>query len=300
MRLEIPNTRSVAFWFLSILALSLMCVGRAASDAKANPKPNISQEEFDRQRKQIGRDSAAQKAIYLGKRLSIYEEYGEYVKEEIQKKRDQGRSESDAVDEVAGRGREERIAKARQYLLERRVRNEQDKKLLRDNFNAVKSAIYDAGFTAGQVHMAIPLIESDYDPMAFNIAERLNNETVKGMWQFTESTAKDYDLKVTRKGKNEAADDPDERYDPGRSSNAAKAYLDMLGKFDFAKSCLATEELILAAYHMGQGNVNKKIHKYGCDFWQWKMDHEDGFGEHSYNYPALVIAGRQILGELNL
>ena len=300
MRLEISNTRSAVSWFLPILALSLIGAGWLASDARANPKSSISREEFDRRKKQIGRDSAAQKAVYLSRRISIYEEYGEHIKEEIQKRRDQGRSESDAVDEVAGRGREERIAKARQYLLERRVRNEQDKNLLRNNFNAVKKAMYNAGFTASQVHMAIPLIESDYDPMAFNIAERLNNETVKGMWQFTESTAKEYDLKVTRKGKNEAADDPDERYNPGLSSVAAMSYLEMLDRFRFANSCRATDELVLASYHMGQGNVNKKIRKYGCDFWQWKMDHRGGFGEHSYNYPALVLAGRQILRELEL
>ena len=261
-------------------------------------EPSLSREEFDRRKGEIARQSAVRAAEFMSARLRLFERDAAYVEEEVRKRVRTGRSEAEALDEVAGRGRGERIARARQRLLEVHFPAERDRDLVLRNYRAVAGAMQAAGFAPGGARSAIPLVESTYDPMAFNVAERLGGETVKGMWQFTESTGREYGLKVTSHGHEKASGDPDERYDPAKSSAAAKAYLGALDRFRFARGCPATEELILASYHMGQSNANRKIRKYGCDFWRWRKDGEDGFGAHSYNYPALVLAGRELMAEL--
>lgn len=269
----------------------------AADDGARAP---MSREEFDAHRQRIGAEAAAREGERLSAILRLFERDGDYVDEEVRRRVDRGEPEAEALDAVAGKGREERIASARRRLLEVHLPTERDRWRIEANHAAVEAAMAAAGFTAGDVFSAIPLVESTYDPTAFTIAARLGGETVKGMWQFTESTGRDHGLAVTSLGADEARRDPDERYDPRKSSLAARSYIDFLEGFEFASGCPATRELVLASWHMGQGNANRKIRKYGCDFWGWRKDGEDGFGTHSYNYPALVIAGGRLLNEMGV
>ena len=276
-------------------------VGLLSFDAgAAQEQRGITREEFDRQMRILSKRGREIQAHLMIKRWSIFDEDSEYVEKEVQKKVREGIDENVAFEEVVGKEKEDRIEKAYFRLLHVHLPTEKDKNQIKNNFTAVKQAMTDAEFISDSIHIAIPLIESRYDVKAFNIATRLNNETVKGMWQFTESTAKEYGLDVTKKGKKQAGSDSDQRYNPKKSSQAAKRYLDQLNGFEFTHGCPATPELVLASYHMGQGNANRKIKKYGCDFWAWKKDGKDGFGTHSYNYPALVLAGRKLLTELQL
>lgn len=77
----------------------------------------------------------------------------------------------------------------------------------------------------------------------------------KGIWQFTESTARRYGLKVNSY--------IDERSDPEKSTRAAAQYLDEL--YDMFKDW----NLVLAAYNWGEGNVKRLIERSGLkDFWE--------------------------------
>ena len=300
--MHLDAMRGLAWLALSLSLFSVAfgpVVARAAEASGGEPEQKMSKEEFDRVRKEILRRSAVRQAEMIASRLSIVDRDREYVDREVRKRMDQGRSQSQALEEVVGSAREDRIEKAYRRLLEVHIPREEDRNRIRSSFEGARPAILGAGFSPDGVQMAIPFIESGYDPKAFNV-ERLNGETVKGMWQFTESTGRDHGLTVTTQSQSEAAEDPDERYNPNRSSQAAKSYLDQLQSFRFANGCPATSELVLASYHMGQGNVNKKIRKYGCDFWNWTKDGEDGFGTHSYSYPALVLAGGKLLREMDL
>ena len=280
---------------LALLA-AVVCVQATGA---ADGEPAISRDEFDRERHRIAAEAAARHGDFMVARLRIADLDRKYVDHEVRRRMDDGQSEAEALDAVVGTDRAERIGKARRRLLEVHIRTEIDREQIQANFAAVKSVIGSAGFASGSAHVAVPLIESGYRPKAFNMAS-LTGETVKGMWQLTESTARDHGLEVTKRGESDASVDADQRYDPAKSSIAAKAYLDMLEGYDFALGCAATPALVLASYHMGQGNVDKKIAKYGCDFWGWQKDGQDGFGTHSYNYPALVLAGQQLLAEMEL
>ena len=295
--MSLERARARGARLLAALAAAMVLAAAAPAPAEEDPAP-MSREEFELRKERIAADAVDRSAGAMLRRLGIYERDAEYVDEEVRKRTEAGETGEQALAGVAGVGRADRIAKARRRLLEVHMPTEADRRRVLANFRAVEGDMAGAGIAAGSVRAAIPLIESTYNPMAFNIAERLGGETVKGMWQFTESTGRGYGLAVTRRGAADAAGDTDERYDPARSSAAARAYLDDLDAFEFANGCPAGDELILASYHMGQGNVNRKIRKYGCDFWAWRKDGEHGFGTHSYNYPALVLAGSGLMAEL--
>ncbi len=97
--------------------------------------------------------------------------------------------------------------------------------------------------------MYLAQVESFFKPHAVSKAK------AKGIWQFTEATAKRYGLKVTR--------DVDERSDPEKSTRAAARYLNDL--FAMFKDW----NLVLAAYNWGEGKVQRLIESTGLkDFWQ--------------------------------
>lgn len=296
--MSLESVRNGTFLAWRLMLAALVASGPAAAEA-GTEQAAISREDFDRQRTRIAAEAAARHGESMAARLHIAELDREYVEGEVRKRMGQGQTEAQALDAVVGSGRAERIAKARRRLLEVHIPTEQDRERIRDNFVGVEDAMRGAGFVSASANIAVPFIESGYRPRAFNTAGRIG-ETVKGMWQLTESTARDHGLKVTKLGENDGAGDADERYDPAKSSVAAKAYLEVLEDRDYARGCAAAPELVLASYHMGQGNVDKKIAKYGCDFWTWRKDGEDGFGTHSYSYPALVLAGGQLLAEMDL
>lgn len=291
MGLEPTRSGALLAWRLALLAV--VASGPAAAQA------GISREDFDRQRARIAAETAMRHGESMAARLRIAERDREYVEGEVRKRMGQGETEAQALDAVVGKGRAERIAKARRRLLEVHIPTDQDRERIRANFASVRDAMRGAGFVSGSTDVAVPFIESGYRPRAFNTAGRIG-ETVKGMWQLTESTARDHGLRVTKLGESEGAADSDERYDPAKSSAAAKAHLQLLEDRDYARGCATEPELVLASYHMGQGNVDKKLAKYGCDFWAWRKDGEAGFGTHSYSYPALVLAGSQLLAEMGL
>lgn len=96
----------------------------------------------------------------------------------------------------------------------------------------------------------LPVIESALNPKARSRAG------ATGLWQFMYHTGNIYDLKVTSY--------IDQRKDPLRSTIAASQYLNFLyGIYD-------DWQLVLAAYNMGPGNLNKAIRRSGGvrDYWQ--------------------------------
>lgn len=295
----LEHTRRGTLLASLLLALVAAVASGPADTGAAAAEAAISREDFDRQRIRIAAEAAARHGESMAARLRIAERDRKYVEGEVRRRMARGQTEAEALNAVVGTGRAERIAKARRRLLEVHIPTENDQTRIRANFAVARDAMRSAGFASGSANVAVPFIESGYRPRAFNTADRIG-ETVKGMWQMTESTARDHGLKVTKLGASNGAADSDERYDPAKSSVAAKAYLELLENRDYARGCAATPELVLASYHMGQGNVDKKIAKYGCDFWTWRKDGEDGFGTHSYSYPALVLAGSQLLAEMGL
>ena len=116
----------------------------------------------------------------------------------------------------------------------------------------------------------LPLIESGFDTSARSRAGAV------GMWQFMESTAKKYGLRVDWW--------IDERKDPEKSTHAALMYLkDLYGSF-------GSWPLALAAYNAGEGKVRRTIRKYKTDDY-WKISHKRSFSRETKNYiPKFVAA----------
>ena len=123
-------------------------------------------------------------------------------------------------------------------------------------------------------------------------------QTVKGMWQFIETTAEQYGLEVNGTGcvsNNKCKiEDNDERIDKQQSTKAAAAFLHDLIKGLRQEGITPDPELVLSAYHTGLENIKGMIKEYGTDFYTWP-DNSDtrkkyGFGIHSYTYAPFVIA----------
>ena len=91
---------------------------------------------------------------------------------------------------------------------------------------------------------AMAMIESGFDPDAKSTAGAV------GLWQFMSPTAKDYNLMVSRR--------LDERYDPHKSTVAAREYLlDLILDFGHGESAL----LAMAAYNAGEGRIRHRLRK---------------------------------------
>jgi membrane-bound lytic murein transglycosylase D len=98
----------------------------------------------------------------------------------------------------------------------------------------------------------------------------------KGIWQFTEPTAKRYGLKVNTY--------IDERSDPEKSTRAAAHYLNELyGMFK-------DWNLVLAAYNWGEGNVKRLIERSGLkDFWEL-VNMQRKIPNETKNHVPLIMA----------
>lgn len=104
----------------------------------------------------------------------------------------------------------------------------------------------------------------------------LSRARAKGIWQFTESTARRYGLKVNSY--------IDERSDPEKSTRAAARYLsELYGMFK-------DWNLVLAAYNWGEGNVKRLIERSGLkDFWEL-VNMQRRIPNETKNHVPLIMA----------
>ncbi len=102
----------------------------------------------------------------------------------------------------------------------------------------------------------LPMLESSFDPKA------KSPTGATGLWQFTKGTAGDYGLKVGWFR--------DDRLNWKKSTKAAVAYLDWLGKrYNY------NWELALAAYNGGPGYISKQMKRQrSWNFWRLKLRRE--------------------------
>jgi membrane-bound lytic murein transglycosylase D len=115
----------------------------------------------------------------------------------------------------------------------------------------------------------LSMIESGYDPNAYSSAHAV------GLWQFLESTARRYGLRVTYW--------VDERRDPVLATHAAAAYLEDLYE-EFGSWYLAA-----AAYNGGSSRVRRAIRRTGSrDF--WTLASRGYFPSETRNYVPKFIA----------
>ena len=232
---------------------------------------------------------------WFERRMTLLEKYSEAITEQVEREVAEGVDRREALDRAAGVGRAERVAKAKQFLLEQIHSGALDLDQIVGRFGLYR-ATFERHFEPDSVYLAIPFQESRYVRYAFNEASvGGQRETVKGLWQFTESTGRQYRLSVTDRGADARTRDADERYDPRKSTAAARAFLsdleERLGED-------GGSDLVIAAYHVGPGNVEGLISRYGNrDFWSWREDPKHSFGSKSYHYPALVLAAHELLSE---
>jgi membrane-bound lytic murein transglycosylase D len=118
--------------------------------------------------------------------------------------------------------------------------------------------------------MYLAQVESLFKPTAYSKAQ------ARGIWQFNESTAQQFGLKITR--------DIDERCDPEKSTRAAARYLKEL--YD----TFGDWNLVLAAYNCGGGRVARMIRQAGIhDFWGLAQSGH-GMPKETKNYIPLIQA----------
>jgi membrane-bound lytic murein transglycosylase D len=116
---------------------------------------------------------------------------------------------------------------------------------------------------------ALPMVESAFEPGAVSPAG------AAGIWQLMPETARRFGLRVDG--------NVDERFDVGKSTTAATAYLAFLyGRFK-------EWPLALAAYNSGEGAMQRALHQSGC-----------GTLAELTAYSRRVPSGRQVLGEETL
>lgn len=116
----------------------------------------------------------------------------------------------------------------------------------------------------------VAMIESGFSPHAVSTASAV------GYWQFIQSTAKRYDLKVTWW--------LDERRDHHKSTVAAARYLGDLYKM------FGSWYLTAAAYNMGEGRMQRLIKKHGTKNF-WVLSQKRDFPKETREYiPKLLAA----------
>lgn len=119
----------------------------------------------------------------------------------------------------------------------------------------------------------LPLIESGYNTSAFSRARAV------GPWQFIDSTARRYGLKIDYWR--------DERRDPVKSTRAAARYLkDLYSEF-------GTWSLALAAYNAGEGKIRKALRKTKADNY-WGIARTRYLKTETRNYVSKFIAAGTI------
>jgi len=117
----------------------------------------------------------------------------------------------------------------------------------------------------------LPLIESGYNPRAYSVAH------ASGIWQFIQSTAKRYDLRVDYW--------VDERRDPEKSCEAAALHLRRLWEL------FESWPLVLAAYNAGEKRVMDAVLSAGTrDFWSLRLPRQTR--DYVPRYMAGVLIGR--------
>jgi membrane-bound lytic murein transglycosylase D len=153
------------------------------------------------------------------------------------------------------------------------------------------------------VYGMVPWQESGFNPnVCVPAAVDGKNETVKGMWQLTETTAREMGLKITSTGgnaKGEGLDSDlavDERYDVEKSTRAAAKYLSRI-KRDLGEHS-NNDALVLCSYHTGPTAVKKMIKDLGSDYWSWEISDRNikayGFGSRSFDYVPRILAAAEL------
>ncbi|MBI9047586.1 MAG: transglycosylase SLT domain-containing protein [Anaerolineaceae bacterium] len=169
----------------------------------------------------------------------------------------------------------------------------QRRKYIRDEFK--KAGIPESYI---KVLQYVPFVESSFNPRACTAAKPDGRgETVKGLWQFTETTGREYGLYVTTTPcvKVEGVflceeSDGDERIDVAKTTpKAAKFWRKIIWDLKEKNKQDPSPELVLTCYHTGPGATQKMIDKYGFNFYNFPIT--DGhFGPRSYRYAPLIMA----------
>ena len=121
--------------------------------------------------------------------------------------------------------------------------------------------------------------ESQFDPKAKSGAG------AAGMWQLGESTAKNYKLRVEKKG-------VDERLDPEKSTKAAARYLaNLLSEFGEDSFMLA-----MASYNKGESGVRRVLHKIAEEKGGFKKEKRDFW--HLYRLKKLPEETREYVPKI--
>ena len=280
------------FVFTSVVMLLM------AGNVRAGEPVELSQE-FEEARKIIQQVYE----ISVSERYSEYEKYFQAAQKKISELMDMGVPYDKAVKDVKGRLGNERIENIKQFFIDQGL-----KERIRQEFNRYGDTIKRifAEFNLSpDLYGFIPWRESQFNPHICTTA-RVNgrNETVKGLWQFVESTGSEMGLKVSStpcaQGMGESSDiQNDERFDVAKSTRAAASYLSKI--IEKLGSYGDRPELVLASFHNGPDAVAGMIKEFGPDYWKWEPSETNqrlyGFGVRSYDYPAYVLAAAEVAKE---
>ncbi len=119
----------------------------------------------------------------------------------------------------------------------------------------------------------LSMIESGFSPYAYSPAKAV------GPWQFVDSTARRYGLKIDKW--------VDERRDPEKSTRAAALYLNDLHKM------FGSWGLAMAAYNAGEGAVKRALeHVNGNDY--WALYQTNRIAQETKDYVPRIIAAKYI------
>lgn len=241
--------------------------------------------------------------ISVSERYSEYEKYFQAAQKKISELMDRGVPHNQAFKDVKGKLGNERIENIKQFFIDQGL-----KERIGQGFNRYRETIKRvfAEFNlSSDLYGFIPWRESQFNPHICTTATvNGRNETVKGLWQFVESTGSEMGLKVSStpcaQGMGESSDlQNDERFDVSRSTRAAAGYLSKI--IEKLGSYGDRPELVLASFHNGPDAVAGMIKEFGPDYWKWELSERNqrlyGFGVKSYDYVPYVMAAAAVAKE---
>ena len=241
--------------------------------------------------------------ISVSERYSEYEKYFQAAQKKIGELMDKGAPYDQAVKDVKGKLGNERIENIKQFFIDHGLKERICQGVNR--YSDTIKQIFAEFNLSPDLYGFIPWRESQFNPHTCTTATvNGRNETVKGLWQFVESTGSEMGLEVSSmpcvRGIGKSSDlQNDERFDVVKSTRAAAGYLSKI--IEKLGSYGDRPELVLASFHNGPNAVAGMIKEFGPDYWKWELSEKNqrlyGFGVKSYDYVPYIMAAAEVAKE---